>query len=79
MTLRQGTQRIATGSEWDGNSAGAFHVASFLAHPEFQKSDSGVAGEVLTSGIYRTSADGGKGLAEPIRELIREIEARGLP
>jgi acetyl esterase/lipase len=144
-----------------GYSAGAFHVASFLAHPEFQASDSGVAGAVLVSGIYRSSADasateksyfgsdpskyeersafpgilnietpillawsavdpprlvaqgeklkellcnsathcphttvlrnreslpsvletdgGGKGLAEPIRELIREIEARGLP
>ena len=144
-----------------GYSAGAFHVASFLAHPEFQESDSGVAGAVLVSGIYRTSADAsateksyfgsdpskyeersafpgilnietpivlawsaidpprlvaqgeklkellcnsathcphttvlrnreslasvlgtdadGEGLAEPIRELIREIEARGLP
>ena len=144
-----------------GYSAGAFHVASFLAHPEFQESDSGVAGAVLVSGIYRTSADAsateksyfgsdpskyeersafpgilnietpivlawsavdpprlvaqgenlkellcnsathcphttvlrdreslpsvletdddGKGLAEPIRELVREIEARGLP
>ena len=144
-----------------GYSAGAFHVANFLAHPEFQASDSGVAGAVLVSGIYRSSADasateksyfgsdpskyeersafpgilnietpillawsavdpprlvaqgenlkellcnsathcphttvlrnreslpsvletdgGGKGLAEPIRELIREIEARGLP
>jgi acetyl esterase/lipase len=144
-----------------GYSAGAFHVASFLAHPEFQESDSGVAGAVLVSGIYRTSADAsateksyfgsdpskyeersafpgilnietpivlawsaidpprlvaqgeklkellcnsathcphttvlrnreslasvlgtdadGESLAEPIRELIREIEARGLP
>ena len=40
-----------------GYSAGAFHVASFLAHPEFQERDSGVAGAVLVSGIYRTSAD----------------------
>jgi acetyl esterase/lipase len=40
-----------------GYSAGAFHVASFLAHPEFQERDSDVAGAVLVSGIYRTSAD----------------------
>jgi acetyl esterase/lipase len=144
-----------------GYSAGAFHVASLLAHPEFQASDSSVAGAVLVSGIYRSSSDAsateksyfgsdpskyeersafpgilnietpillawsavdpprlvaqgeklkellcnsathcphttvlrnrdslpsvleadadGKGLAEPIRELVREIEARGLP
>jgi acetyl esterase/lipase len=40
-----------------GYAAGAFHVASFLAHPEFQERDSGVAGAVLVSGIYRLSAD----------------------
>ena len=40
-----------------GYSAGASHVASFLAHPEFQERDSGVAGAVLVSGIYRSSAD----------------------
>ena len=40
-----------------GYSAGAFHVASFLAHREFQESDSGVAGAVLVSGIYRSGAD----------------------
>jgi hypothetical protein len=32
-------------------------VASLLAHPEFQMRDSGVAGVVLVSGIYRSSAD----------------------
>jgi acetyl esterase/lipase len=40
-----------------GYSAGAFHVASFLAHPEFQTRDSNVAGAVLVSGLYRLSAD----------------------
>jgi acetyl esterase/lipase len=40
-----------------GYSAGAFHLASLLAHPEFQASDSGVAGVVLVSGIYRLSAE----------------------
>jgi len=40
-----------------GYSVGAFHVASLLAHPEFQDSDSNVAGAVLVSGIYRPSAD----------------------
>jgi acetyl esterase/lipase len=40
-----------------GYSVGAFHVASLLAHPELQESDSVVAGAVLVSGIYRTSPD----------------------
>jgi acetyl esterase/lipase len=40
-----------------GYSAGASHVASFLAHPELQERDSGVAAVVLVSGIYRSSAD----------------------
>jgi acetyl esterase/lipase len=42
-----------------GYSAGAFHVASLLAHPEFQATDSNVAAAVLVSGIYRASADAG--------------------
>jgi acetyl esterase/lipase len=40
-----------------GYSVGAFHVASLLAHPEFQESDSNVAGAVLVSGIYRLGTD----------------------
>jgi acetyl esterase/lipase len=40
-----------------GYSAGAFHVASLLAHTELQQIDSGVAGVVLVSGVYRSSAD----------------------
>src|SRR6267143_6759315 len=36
-----------------GYSAGASHVASYLAHPEFQLSGPGVAGVLLVSGIYR--------------------------
>jgi acetyl esterase/lipase len=40
-----------------GYSVGAFHVASLLAHPEFQISDSDVAGAVLISGIYRADAE----------------------
>ena len=40
-----------------GYAAGAFHVASFLGHPEFQARDSNVAGAVLVSGLYRLSAD----------------------
>jgi acetyl esterase/lipase len=40
-----------------GYSVGAFHVASLLAHPEFQESDSNVAGAVLVSGIYRLDTD----------------------
>ena len=44
-----------------GYAAGAFHVASFLAHPEFQPDDSDIAGAVLVSGIYQPSIDGGDG------------------
>jgi acetyl esterase/lipase len=40
-----------------GYSAGAFHVASFLGHPELQTRDSTVAGAVLVSGIYRPGED----------------------
>jgi acetyl esterase/lipase len=40
-----------------GYSAGAFHVASLLAHPELRASDSDLAGAVLVSGIYRIGAD----------------------
>jgi acetyl esterase/lipase len=40
-----------------GYSVGAFHVASYLAHPEFQERDSGVAAAVLVSGIYRPGED----------------------
>ena len=42
-----------------GYSVGAFHVASLLAHPEFQERDSDVAAAVLVSGIYHSSADAG--------------------
>ena len=44
-----------------GYGVGAFHVASFLAHKEFQDTDSGVAGVVLVSGIYRPGADANDG------------------
>jgi acetyl esterase/lipase len=40
-----------------GYSVGAFHVASLLAHPEFQIADSDVVAAILISGIYRTSAE----------------------
>jgi acetyl esterase/lipase len=40
-----------------GYSAGAFHVASLLAHPELQTRDADIAGAVLLSGIYRIGAD----------------------
>jgi acetyl esterase/lipase len=44
-----------------GYGVGAFHVASFLAHKEFQDTDSGVAGVVLVSGIYRPGVDANDG------------------
>jgi acetyl esterase/lipase len=40
-----------------GYLVGAFHVASLLAHPEFQIADSDLAAAVLVSGIYHASAD----------------------
>jgi acetyl esterase/lipase len=40
-----------------GYAAGAFHVASLMAHPELQADDSDVAGVVLVSGIYRAGKD----------------------
>ncbi len=40
-----------------GYSAGAFHLATLLAHPELRDRDSDVAGAVLLSGIYHPSAD----------------------
>jgi acetyl esterase/lipase len=43
-----------------GYAAGAFHVASFLAHQEFQEGDSDVAGAVLVSGVYRSGSDAGE-------------------
>ncbi|MGA9328885.1 MAG: alpha/beta hydrolase [Bradyrhizobium sp.] len=40
-----------------GYSVGAFHVASLLAHPEFQVHDSDLAAAVLVSGIYHSGAE----------------------
>ncbi len=54
-----------------GYSAGASHVASFLAHPELQERDSGVAGVVLVSGIYRSSARSRKVLFRRGRQQLR--------
>jgi acetyl esterase/lipase len=44
-----------------GYGAGAFHVASFLAHKELQEKDDVVAGAVLVSGIYHPTPDIGDG------------------
>jgi acetyl esterase/lipase len=44
-----------------GYGTGAFHLASFLAHKEFQERDDYVAGAVLVSGIYHPTADAGEG------------------
>ena len=40
-----------------GYAAGASHVASYLAHPEFQVDGPGVAGVILVSGLYRAGPD----------------------
>jgi acetyl esterase/lipase len=44
-----------------GYGTGAFHLASFLAHKEFQERDDYVAGAVLVSGIYHPTTDVGEG------------------
>lgn len=44
-----------------GWSVGAFHLATYLAHKEFQEADNYVAGTVLVSGIYRADAEIGEG------------------
>lgn len=44
-----------------GYGTGAFHVASFLAHKEFQERDDHVAGAVLVSGVYRPASGAGEG------------------
>ncbi|MGY3105985.1 acetyl esterase/lipase [Bradyrhizobium sp. LM6.9] len=40
-----------------GYGAGAFHVATLLAHPEFQTDRADVAAVVLVSGVYRAGKD----------------------
>jgi len=40
-----------------GYAAGAFHVASMLAHPELQASGAEAAAVVLVSGVYRVGKD----------------------
>jgi acetyl esterase/lipase len=45
-----------------GYGTGAFHLASFLAHKEFQDNDSYVAGAVLLSGIYHPTKDADEGV-----------------
>lgn len=42
-----------------GYGAGAFHVATLLAHPELQTDRTDVAAVVLVSGIYRAGKDAG--------------------
>jgi len=44
-----------------GWSVGAFHLASYLAHKEFQEGDNYIAGTVLVSGVYRADAEIGDG------------------
>ncbi len=43
-----------------GYGSGASHLASFLAHKEFQEKDDYIAGAVLVSGIYHPTADAGE-------------------
>jgi acetyl esterase/lipase len=44
-----------------GWSVGAFHLATYLAHKEFQEADDYLAGTVLVSGIYRADSEIGDG------------------
>jgi acetyl esterase/lipase len=45
-----------------GYGTGAFHLASFLAHKEYQEKDDFIAGTVLVSGIYHPTSDLGEGV-----------------
>jgi len=56
--LFKGDARAVIAVGW---SVGAFHLASYLAHKEFQEADNYIAGTVLVSGIYRADADIGDG------------------
>jgi acetyl esterase/lipase len=44
-----------------GYGTGAFHLASFLAHKEFQERDDYIAGAVLVSGLYHPTPDANEG------------------
>lgn len=44
-----------------GWSVGAFHLATYLAHKEFQEAENYVAGTVLVSGIYHVDPEIGEG------------------
>jgi acetyl esterase/lipase len=61
-----------------GYAAGAFHVASLLAHPEFQAGNSGLAGAVLVSGIYRADADTSMGEKSYFGEDAGKYEERSV-
>ncbi len=59
-----------------GYSVGAAHVASYLAHPELQVRDHGVAGVVLVSGIYRADPDASAAEKAYFGEDASKYEAR---
>jgi acetyl esterase/lipase len=56
--LFKGDARLMIAVGW---SVGAFHLATYLAHKEFQEADNYLAGTVLVSGIYRADAEIGDG------------------
>jgi acetyl esterase/lipase len=56
--LFKGDAQAIIGVGW---SVGAFHLATYLAHKEFQEADNYVAGTVLVSGIYHADAEIGDG------------------
>ncbi len=57
-----------------GHSAGAIHVASYIAHPEFQKVPGGdLAGAILVSGLYEFGAETN---GPPIRAYFGEDLAK---
>jgi acetyl esterase/lipase len=59
-----------------GYAVGAAHVASYLAHPELQVRDHGVAGVVLVSGIYRADPDASAAEKAYFGEDASKYEAR---
>jgi triacylglycerol lipase len=73
-----------------GHSAGAVHVATYVAHPEFQKvKGGGLAGAILVSGIYELTPDTdgpsqrayfGEDLSKwPARSSLKGLVASKLP
>jgi acetyl esterase/lipase len=59
-----------------GYGAGAFHLATFLSHKEFQDSDDFIAGAALVSGIYEPTKDTDESERRPVSGPISGVAWR---